>query len=188
MTASDNPFTLFFGKQPLQYIDRLSQTDSVINTFESDDPSTQVYLVTGVRGSGKNVMMTSIANDLDKRGKWIVVNLNPTRDMLHALAAKLYKEPLFKPLLAELKVDFSLLGIGVSIARSNKISNIESVIEILLGIAKRLDKTEINTNMFLLQRWIWTSTRDFCRMRTGFLRQKTEKALRPWQSMFIRWG
>ena len=140
MTASDNPFTLFFGKQPLQYIDRLSQTDSVINTFESDDPSTQVYLVTGVRGSGKTVMMTSIANDLDKRGKWIVVNLNPTRDMLHALAAKLYKEPLFKPLLAELKVDFSLLGIGVSIARSNKISDIESVIEILLGIAKKIKK------------------------------------------------
>lgn len=140
MATSDNPFSLFFGKQPLQYIDRLSQTESVISTFGSDNPSTQVYLVTGVRGSGKTVMMTSIANELDKKGEWIVVNLNPSRDMLHAFAAKLYKESIFKPLLAELKVDFSLLGIGVSISKSNKISDIESVIEILLGLAKKLKK------------------------------------------------
>ena len=140
MAVSDNPFSLLFGKKPSQYIDRLSQSDTITATFESDQPSTQVYLITGVRGSGKTVMMTSIANKLNEKKDWIVVNLNPSGDMLQALAAKLYKEPVFKPLLAELKVDFSLLGIGVSIARSNKISDIESVIEILLGLSKKLNK------------------------------------------------
>ena len=140
MSESNNPFSLFFGKQPLQYIDRMSQTEMVTDVFNADIPSTQVYMITGVRGSGKTVMMTAIANKLSENSKWIVVNLNPSRDMLHAMASKLYKEPVFKPLLAELKVDFSLLGIGVSISKSDKISDIESVIEILLKLAKKLKK------------------------------------------------
>ena len=140
MAFSDNPFSLLFGKEPAQYIARMNQTDTVVNTFMSDTPSTQVFLITGVRGSGKTVMMTTISNQLKSIGNWIVINLNPTRDMLHAMAAKLYKEPLFKPLLAELKVDFSLLGIGVSVSKAEKISDIESVIEILLNIAKKLKK------------------------------------------------
>ena len=57
----NNPFTLSFGKKPLQYISRISQTNQILETFRSDVPSTQIFMITGVRGSGKTVMMTSIA-------------------------------------------------------------------------------------------------------------------------------
>ena len=68
-----NPFTLSFGKKPLQYISRISQTNQILETFRSDVPSTQIFMITGVRGSGKTVMMTSIANELRQDDSWIVI-------------------------------------------------------------------------------------------------------------------
>ena len=140
MSKTGNPFSLLFGKTPSQYISRLAQSEMIINSFEEELPSMQVYMITGIRGAGKTVMMTTVAKQLKNKGNWIVVNLNPSRDMLLSMAAKLYQEPLFKPLLAELKVDFSLLGIGISIAKAEKISDVESAIEILLKIAGKLKK------------------------------------------------
>ena len=62
----NDPFTLSFGKKPLQYISRISQTNQILDTFRSGVPSTQIFMITGVRGSGKTVMMTSIASELKK--------------------------------------------------------------------------------------------------------------------------
>ena len=60
----NNPFTLSFGKKPLQYISRIAQTNEVIQNFDAEIPSNQIYMITGVRGSGKTVMMTSIAAEM----------------------------------------------------------------------------------------------------------------------------
>ena len=79
---SANPFTLSFGKKPLQYISRLTETNQILESFCAEIPSNQIYMITGVRGSGKTVMMTNIASELRKREDWIVVELNPTRDLL----------------------------------------------------------------------------------------------------------
>ncbi len=84
----NNPFTLSFGKKPLQYVSRISQTNTIIESFSAEEPSNQIYLITGVRGSGKTVMMTSIANDMRKKEEWIVVELNPVRDLLHSQAVQ----------------------------------------------------------------------------------------------------
>ena len=56
----NNPFTLTFGREPINRIDRLEQKDYVVNSFESNPPSNQVCMVTGVRGSGKTVFLTEI--------------------------------------------------------------------------------------------------------------------------------
>lgn len=89
----NNPFTLSFGKKPLQYVSRISQTNAITENFSAEIPSNQLYLITGVRGSGKTVMMANIANEMRKREDWIVVELNATRDLLQSLAAKLYSLP-----------------------------------------------------------------------------------------------
>ncbi|MDY6362617.1 MAG: hypothetical protein SPL23_15840 [Lachnospiraceae bacterium] len=88
-----NPFTLSFGKKPLQYISRITQTNQVIEDFTAEYPSNQIFMITGVRGSGKTVMMTSIAGILKENDDWIVVELNPTRDLLQSLAEKIYSLP-----------------------------------------------------------------------------------------------
>lgn len=64
---SANPFTLSFGKKPLQYISRLTETNQILESFCAEIPSNQIYMITGVRGSGKTVMMTNIASELRKR-------------------------------------------------------------------------------------------------------------------------
>ncbi len=69
----NNPFTLSFGKKPLQYISRLSQTQQILETFQAPVPSNQIFMITGVRGSGKTVMMTNIANELKADDSWIVI-------------------------------------------------------------------------------------------------------------------
>ena len=49
-----NPFTLSFGKKPLQYISRISQTNQIVETFRSENPANQLFMITGVRGIGQN--------------------------------------------------------------------------------------------------------------------------------------
>ena len=78
----NNPFTLSFGKKPLQYISRISQTNQILDAFRSEVPSNQIFMITGVRGSGKTVMMTSIASELKKDNSWIVIELNPKAFMI----------------------------------------------------------------------------------------------------------
>ena len=78
----NNPFTLSFGKKPVQYISRIAQTERIIGDFTAEESPNQIYMITGVRGSGKTVMMTNIASEIRKRSdEWIVVELNPNRDL-----------------------------------------------------------------------------------------------------------
>ena len=63
----DNPFTLSFGKKPLQYISRISQTNEIIDNFTAKEPPNQIYMLTGIRGVGKTVMMTGIADEIKTR-------------------------------------------------------------------------------------------------------------------------
>ena len=99
-----NPFSLSFGKKPGEYISRITQTNEVLETFQDDEPSNQVYMVTGARGTGKTVMMTSIAEELRRDKRWIVVELNPERDMLQFRRCMLF--------LSRLNSIFLRLGLG----------------------------------------------------------------------------
>ena len=60
----NNPFTLSFGKKPVQYISRIAQTERIIGDFTAEESPNQIYMITGVRGSGKTVMMTNIASEI----------------------------------------------------------------------------------------------------------------------------
>ena len=136
----NNPFTISFGKKPLQYISRISQTNEIIDNFIAKEPSNQIYMLTGVRGSGKTVMMTSISQEIKKDDSWIVVELNPTRDLLQSLAAKLYSLPEMHPHFIQAKLDFSAFGLGVSLENSIPVTDIENAIELMLMEIKKRQK------------------------------------------------
>ena len=59
-----NPFSLSFGKEPISLINRSMQTAEIIETFEDENPAYQVCMITGVRGSGKTVMLTEITKKI----------------------------------------------------------------------------------------------------------------------------
>ncbi len=128
----NNPFTLSFGKKPLQYISRIMQTNQIIESFNAEIPSNQIFMITGVRGSGKTVMMTNIADEIRADESWIVVELNPMRDLLQSLAAKIYGIPEMHARFLKARLDFSAFGLGVSIEDAIPVTDIESVIERML--------------------------------------------------------
>ena len=44
-----------------------------------------MFIITGVRGSGKTVMMTEISQKLRENDQWIVIELNPATGLLKGL-------------------------------------------------------------------------------------------------------
>jgi len=135
-----NPYSLVFGREPLQLIPRISTVLQICETFTADQPSLQTYLITGVRGSGKTVLMTEVSKRLSQREEWIVVELNPERDMLHSLAAKLSSEHTLAQLFQSASINLSFFGLGLEVNGSVPITDIEVALEKMLGSLKKQGK------------------------------------------------
>ncbi|KRL95059.1 ATP-binding protein [Limosilactobacillus equigenerosi] len=128
---SSNPFSLSFGKKPVEYIERFDLKQTVLTDLMSANPTSNVFMFTGVRGSGKTVMLTQISRELATEDDWIVVGLNPTRDMLTSLSAKLYaKQPVYA-LLENAEIDLSAFGFGLKIKNQPPVVDIETVLEMM---------------------------------------------------------
>ncbi len=110
-----NPFSLTFGKKPESLIGRSMQMEEVINSFEAENPTYQACMITGIRGSGKTVFLTSLSNEFKQKENWIVVSLNPERDMLNSLAAELSNRKEFFEMFRDAKINLSFLGFGLEI-------------------------------------------------------------------------
>lgn len=136
----NNPFSVSFGKKPGQYISRITQTNEIVEMFTQEEINNQVYLITGVRGSGKTVLLTSVEKILSENEDFICVELNPTRDMLKSFAAKLYDVPILRTQFVKAKLDLSALGIGLSIEGAAPVNDIESAIDTMLKTVKKLNK------------------------------------------------
>ena len=91
-----NPFTTTFSKTPEYTYIAIDKTKEILENFSYEMPSESVYKITGVRGSGKTVILAKIEEELrnekNKEKGWLVFDLNPTRDMLGQIAAMLHKE------------------------------------------------------------------------------------------------
>ncbi|MCR5179503.1 MAG: ATP-binding protein [Lachnospiraceae bacterium] len=128
-----NPYTLSFGIEPSQVISRYSQTQEIIDAFSQEVPSNYVYVISGVRGSGKTVMLTSLSTHFGEIKDWIVINVTPESDMLNALAAKLYSRTELKKLFVNAKLDLSAFGLGVSLSGADQIFDMGTALERMLA-------------------------------------------------------
>lgn len=141
----DNPFMLTFGKQPNEYISRYENTDTILSTFEADNPISQAYLIEGVRGSGKTVLMTSIANQLSKNKDWIVVDLNSTQDLINDFAMRLLDSCKKFPDFFKQGFNISVAGFGIGINGTDSPQDNVSIIENVLGYLKKHNKKVLIT-------------------------------------------
>lgn len=64
---NENPFVVILGKQPINYIPRYTEYNEIKDNFEQSTPSIQDYLITGIRGSGKTVLLSSICSFFEKK-------------------------------------------------------------------------------------------------------------------------
>lgn len=151
----DNPFTLTFGKQPNRYINRYENMNDIISTFEADNPISQTYLISGIRGSGKTVLMTSVANQLRQSDDWVVVDLNSTQPLLPELAMRLMDACKQISNIFEKGFEVSVAGFGFGygggIEERDSVSKIESTVETLIKKNKRvlitIDEAVADDNM-----------------------------------------
>lgn len=135
----NNPFTLNFGLEPTSYISRHFQTDEVVGNFSSDPSPSHIYMITGVRGSGKTVFLSEIS-DYFRGQDWIVFDLSIESDLLSAFAARLYNEQKLRVLFENARLNFSFLGFGVEIKGAPPVTDLGTAIEEMLRIVKKQGK------------------------------------------------
>lgn len=136
-TKKNNPFNITFGEEPENFIPRQAAIDQITASFDSDNPETKVYIITGPRGSGKTVLLTHIKNIYENKKDWITVNLNPYGDMVEQLCASVYEKGKVKHLFLKTEFSFSFKGIGFSIQGDTPVSNVETLSEKIMAYLKK---------------------------------------------------
>lgn len=126
MLVKVNPYTLSFGKVPIQYIPRPVQTDEIIDVFEMEKPTVQVYMVSGVRGAGKTVALTEVSEHFSSSDGWIVLNLSPDVDILKSAVDKISNKSFLKKYLPD--VDLNISVFGVSLSHKEEISDADTIL------------------------------------------------------------
>ena len=135
-----NPFVLDFGREPYEMIPRSRVMNELAESFMADRPSRQVAIITGVRGSGKTVFMTSVCKLFQQEEDWIVVELNPARDLLQGLAAKLSEEKSLRDVFTSAKINLSAFGLGFEVAGAPPIQDIEVALSRMLSGVRAKNK------------------------------------------------
>lgn len=120
-----NPFTLTFGRSPFESVDRPVQINEITEAFTAEMSNQQIFIITGVIGSGKTVMMTEISHKLRENDDWVVIELNPATDLLAAMLSKLNSDPMCAGLIKSAKIDLSFFGFGVSTEGAPPITDTE---------------------------------------------------------------
>ncbi len=164
-----NPYSLTFGKEPVNAISREKQTDEIIEGITADNPEFQVCMITGVRGSGKTVMLTEVSAELRRNKEWIVVELSPERDMLHALTAELSNRKELLQVFKDAKINLSFLGFGIEIDSEPPITDVVVALDRMLeNITKGRRKVLIALDEAVSNQYV----REFASQFQIFIRKK----------------
>ncbi|MDY6429841.1 MAG: hypothetical protein SPL02_01525 [Bacilli bacterium] len=121
----DNKFTVTFGQLPSSYINRERISENICNDFCLDFPLSHIYIISGVRGSGKTVLLTNVSKNIEKKKDWVLVDVNPNREILEQIASGIYENSHVKHLFLSKSFSFSFHGFGFSIEGDTPVSNIK---------------------------------------------------------------
>lgn len=114
----ENPFTLTFGQRPNEYINsRNEQIGHIINTFDMENAPSRMYMITGVRGSGKTVSLSEISDYYNKKSDWIVLRLSIETDIIEAALSEINRKSAVNKLGFELSVNLGVAEMKVNQAR-----------------------------------------------------------------------
>lgn len=97
----------------------------MVSTFNAQNAVSHVFLIEGIRGSGKTVLMTSISDELCVNKDWIGVDLNPAVDLLDNLAECLVNSMNIFPDILGNGFSISAMGFGIGGNGSDKKAPLE---------------------------------------------------------------
>lgn len=136
----NNPFTLTFGKKPTEYIIRRKNIDDIKNAFTEEPARCQTYLIRGVRGSGKTVLMTAISKEISENSDWICVDLNSSQNLLDDLSYRLIDACTSISGILNRGVDVSVAGFGIGIGNKSERDSVSRCEETLNMLKKQKKK------------------------------------------------
>ncbi len=125
----NNPFSLTFGIEPNNFIQRISETDRIVSEFSSELAANRVYLITGLRGSGKTVLLSSIAKELSGREEWVVVDPGSKKNILENIASEIYEEGSVKKIFLHGEWSFSFHGLTFSLKGKEEATTVTSLLK-----------------------------------------------------------
>ena len=140
VNGNNNPFVLDFGRIPNEMIPRSVLMDDFVQSFLEEQPSRHISIITGVRGSGKTVFMTSVCKRFQAEKDWIVMELNPDRNLLESFASKLSGEKGPAKIFEAAKINLSALGLGIQIEGSAPERDTEVALTRMLASLKKHHK------------------------------------------------
>jgi len=140
-----NPFSITFGKVPENQICRIKDQDDIISDFLSESPSNYAYFLTGVRGSGKTVMLTSIASYFQKKDDWLVIDPGPKDNLLENIASEIYENGPVKHAFLKSELSFSFHGLAFSLKGKEPITSVNTLLKRMLDIIKKKGKKVLIT-------------------------------------------
>lgn len=137
MYLGKNPFSISFGRKPVEYITRLSDSNRVITTFTQPPVTDQVYILMGIRGSGKTVLLTDICERIGRMKNWLVIKISPLDDILEALYSDLQNSRYFNPSNYEASYGLSLFGASVTVNHQRPELNLVDAIDKTLAVFQK---------------------------------------------------
>lgn len=135
-----NPFSITFGIEPLNFINRQKEVDIVLDSFSGDYPSNSTYLLLGARGSGKTVLMSYICSHYEKDDNWIVIDVGAKYQLLEKICSLLYEKGKIKHFFLNTEVNFSFHGITFSLKGKNPVTTPLALLTKMLDILRKKHK------------------------------------------------
>ncbi len=140
-----NPYVINFGRVPNQYISRDYLIDSVVETLESELVEEQAFKLTGIRGTGKTVTLTSIERKIRANDDWIVIGVKSNSDIVRDLVAELYSQVPFITAFVDANLNLSAFGIGLNIKKKSPVASIDFALKRILKELQKLSKRVLVT-------------------------------------------
>lgn len=137
---TSNPFTTSFGKEPQNFISRYTEENTIIDSFSAEIPPQQVFMITGVRGSGKTALLTRVKKRLSEEKDWLIVELSSEGDLLNSLVTKLCDETLLRAQFIKANINLSLFGINFGLENEPPVNSINTALNRMLKVVKALNK------------------------------------------------
>ena len=137
---SENPFNLMHGRMPSEsFVNRSYIVDNILSVFDDDTPALMTYAITGVRGSGKTVLLRDIVNKISLKNNWVTIDLNLGSNLVNSLANKLLHSGKQYKLFLDWKLTISASLISLMIGKSKEsITDPEIILEEMLKNIRKL--------------------------------------------------
>lgn len=144
MKKNENPFILAFGEVPEIMLDEEARSKIILNDIKASRPNIRNFMISGLRGSGKTVLLRSIQEALSKEKEYIFVNLDmgdgKTKDLLSQFAAIIANIPEMKSLYLKADIRIGLGSAEIIMEKDNPFIDIRTEIAKMLGVLKKLNK------------------------------------------------